>query len=101
MNEDMKALLLEAVKSELDIYWDDDDTRLSRYISSSYRWLINFNDDVDVVFDESSLEFDLITQRARYQYHNAVELFEQNYVQLINKLTLKYALETRFNDATT
>lgn len=101
MTDEMKQALLDAVKSELDIYWNDDDVRLTRYVGSSYQWLIAFNDGADVVFEETSLEFDLITQRSRYQYHNAVDLFEKNYAELINKITLKYALEKRFPHATT
>lgn len=102
MNDEIIKALLEAVKDESGVFWNEDDPRLTRYIKSAYKWAIHFNDNVDIEITEDSLAFELITQRARYQYNNALDLFEDNYQQLLNKFIVTLALEKEaLNNATT
>lgn len=102
MNDEIIKALLEAVKDESGVFWNDDDPRLTRYIKGAYKWAIHFNDNVDIEITEDSLAFELITQRARYQYNNALDLFEDNYQQLLNKFILTLALDKEaLNNATT
>lgn len=102
MNDEILVKLLDATKDECGVFWSEDDARLTRYIKSAYKWAIHFKDNQDIVITEDSLAFDLITQRARYQYNNALDLFEDNYQQLINKFIVTLALEKEAeNNATT
>lgn len=98
MNDETLASLISAVKDESGIFWNDDDDRISRYVKSAYKWATHFKDNQDINVTEDSLAFDLITQRARYQYNNALDLFEDNYQQLVNKFIITLALEKEEED---
>lgn len=93
MNNQLVSELLTAVKDESGIYWDEIDDRLTTYIYQGYEWLKVFNNYEDITFEKYSLEFQLITQYARYSYNNYLDMFEDNYQMLINKLAVKYALD--------
>lgn len=101
MNDETLVSLVSAVKDESGIFWNDDDDRISRYVKSAYKWATHFKDDQDINVAEDSLAFDLITQRARYQYNNALDLFEDNYQQLVNKFIITLALEKEAEDNAT
>lgn len=67
--------------------------RFKRYVNQGYKWLIQFNDNEPVVFTEHDLAFELIVQRSRYIYNGALDIFEINHKELLNKLILDIALE--------
>lgn len=92
MTPELLTKLLDAVKDESGIFWTDDDLRLTRYIKGAYTWATHFNDGDPIEITEDSLIFELMTQRARYQYNNALDLFEENYQQLINKFIITLAV---------
>lgn len=102
LDAELLKLAVQETKSEAGIFWEDDDKRIERYVQTAYKWLLHFNDDEPWLFDENSEEFTLITQRARYQYNNALDLFEPNYNYEINRISVNLArYKERTKNATT
>lgn len=70
---------------------DDEDSNLRRILSSSVKALRRTCGDFDVDVDESFKE--LVFERSRYVYNDALEYFNSNFSSEINSLAVEKALE--------
>lgn len=86
--------LLQELKDNLQITWNDENTdnTLSRYIKSSTTY---FNElcETEFSFDEGSMERELMLERCRYAWNNALDEFEINYAKRLRSLILSVAVE--------
>lgn len=85
--------LLVRVKRNLMITWEDSDTEimLKEMILSSQRY---FKDKagIELKFEKEAAETELLCERVRYAYNNALDDFEKNYGSEIAALILDSAL---------
>ncbi|PER23503.1 hypothetical protein [Bacillus cereus] len=70
---------------------DDEDDNLRRILFASNQALIKVCGNYDLKTDEEFKE--LIFERARYVYNDALEYFNQNFLSQINSLSIEKALE--------
>lgn len=70
---------------------DDEDANLKRILSASNEALIRDCGDYDIEADETFKE--LVFERARYVYSDALEYFNANFLSQINTLGINKALE--------
>lgn len=85
-------MLLELVKEELRITWDDEDTRLISMIERA-KASLNKLMGVELDYEKPGPAQDLLLARCRYDYNNALEYFEQNFAREILRLQLQVAAE--------
>ena len=83
-------MLLELVKEELRITWDDEDTRLISMIERA-KASLNKLMGIELDYEKSGPAQDLLLARCRYDYNNALEYFEQNFAREILRLQLQVA----------
>ncbi|MGG5463491.1 head-tail connector protein [Clostridium sp. B9] len=81
--------MLEELKENLQISGNDEDNILEGYLNSSREYL-NYIAGVDIDFKSSSFAKELLLERCRYQYNNAVEYFEINFKVDLMKLQLMF-----------
>lgn len=77
---------------------DDEDPNLNRILSASVKALKRMCGDYDINTDESFKE--LVFERSRYVYNDALEFFNTNFLSEINNLGISKALEEGEPDAT-
>lgn len=70
---------------------DDEDDNLKRILLSSLQALKNICGDYDIEAEESFKE--LVFERSRYVYNDALEYFNSNFLSQINTLGINKALE--------
>ncbi|WP_048827964.1 hypothetical protein [Bacillus sp. B-jedd] len=70
---------------------DDEDDNLQRILSASVKSLTRVCGDYDINEDEEFKE--LVFERSRYVYNDALEFFETNFLTRINSLGIAKALE--------
>ncbi|MEH6891965.1 hypothetical protein V7024_20230 [Bacillus sp. JJ864] len=70
---------------------DDEDDNLKRILSTSNKALIKVCGDYDLNDDEVFKE--LVFERSRYVYNDALEYFDNNFLSQINSLSIEKALE--------
>ncbi|MDX8359822.1 hypothetical protein [Cytobacillus sp. IB215316] len=70
---------------------DDEDENLRRILSASNNSLIRICGDYDINTDEEFKE--LVFERSRYVYNDALEFFNTNFLNQINSLSVSKALE--------
>jgi len=85
-------MLLELVKEELRITWDDEDTRLISMIERA-KASLNKLMGIELDYEKPGPAQDLLINRCRYDYSNALEYFEQNFAREILRLQLQVAAE--------
>ena len=85
-------MLLELVKEELRITWDDEDTRLISMIERA-KASLNKLMGAELDYEKPGPAQDLLLARCRYDYNNALEYFEQNFAREILRLQLQVAAE--------
>ena len=85
-------MLLEMVKEELRITWDDEDTRLISMIERA-KASLNKLMGIELDYEKPGPAQDLLLARCRYDYNNALEYFEQNFAREILRLQLQVAAE--------
>ena len=85
-------MLLELVKEELRITWDDEDTRLISMIERA-KASLNKLMGIELDYEKPGPAQDLLLARCRYDYNNALEYFEQNFAREIFRLQLQIAAE--------
>ena len=85
-------MLLELVKEELRITWDDEDTRLISMIERA-KASLNKLMGIELDYEKPGPAQDLLLARCRYDYNNALEYFEQNFAREILRLQLQMAAE--------
>lgn len=70
---------------------DDEDANILRILTASNKALIKACGDYDIATDETFKE--LVFERARYVYNDALEYFNNNFLSQINTLGINKALE--------
>ena len=70
---------------------DDEDDNLKRILSTSNKALLRVCGDYDLNNDEEFKE--LVFERSRYVYNDALEYFDKNFLSQINSLGIDKALE--------
>ncbi|MDZ5609614.1 hypothetical protein U2I54_21780 [Bacillus pseudomycoides] len=70
---------------------DDEDDNLRRILSASNQELIRICGSYDINNDETFKE--LVFERSRYTYNDALEYFNANFLSQINSLSIEKALE--------
>ncbi|OSM09695.1 hypothetical protein BTH38_29405 [Bacillus toyonensis] len=70
---------------------DDEDDNLKRILSTSNKALLRVCGDYDIDNDEEFKE--LVFERSRYVYNDALEYFDKNFSSQINSLGIDKALE--------
>lgn len=77
---------------------DDEDFNLIRILSASHEELKRVCGSYDISKDEAFKE--LVFERSRYVYNDALEYFDDNFLSRINSLSLAKALEESDEDET-
>lgn len=92
MEEDKKEIktLIDEVKRYLKITWDDEDTDVSEYIEQAKQY-IDETISPNIDFSKDKIAKGLLKDYCRYLRNNSMEYFESNFVQIIQKLQIKYA----------
>ena len=70
---------------------DDEDANLRRILSASNKRLMRVCGSYDINIDEVFKE--LVFERSRYAYNDALEYFDKNFLSDINSLSIEKALE--------
>lgn len=86
--------LLDEVKEALAITWNEEDSNIIKLINRSVYYI---NDLVGVELDlKVNLSArELVVNRIRYEYNNALDQFETNFEQPLSRLILHVALKER------
>lgn len=74
----------------------DEDAYLMRILIASYKELNRICGDYDIETDETFKE--LVFERSRYVYNDALEYFSKNFLTEINSLSIAKALEETEDD---
>lgn len=75
----------------------DEDANLTRILTASEKELIRVCGDYDIEVDEVFKE--LVFERSRYAYNDALEYFNKNFLTEINNLGIAKALDEIVGDA--
>ncbi|PFS16387.1 hypothetical protein COK55_06470 [Bacillus cereus] len=70
---------------------DDEDDNLKRILSASNQELTRICGSYDITTDEAFKE--LVFERSRYVYNDALEYFNSNFLTMINSFSIEKALE--------
>lgn len=90
--ENEEVTLLDEVKEELRIEWNDEDARLSRIIDRG-KGRLSALVGTELQFEGEGLAKDLLLAYCRYAYNNALEYYEENFQAEILRLQLEFATE--------
>jgi len=90
MNTVISTELLQQFKERMRL-GDDEDDNLRRILSTSNKDLIRVCGNYDINDDEVFKE--LVFERSRYVYNDALEYFDKNFLSQINSLSIEKALE--------
>ena len=85
-------MLLERLKERLKITWDDEDILLINMLERAEKSL-NALMGVELNYNTPGPAQELLLERCRYDYNNALEYFEQNFAREIFRLQLQVAAE--------
>ena len=85
-------MLLERLKERLKITWDDEDILLINILERAEKSL-NALMGVELNYNIPGPAQELLLERCRYDYNNALEYFEQNFAREIFRLQLQVAAE--------
>nr|WP_259544997.1 hypothetical protein [Heyndrickxia oleronia] len=85
--------LLIELKDRLLITWEDESTNrnLTQILKRGMKYFNEFGKEFS--FDEDSSERELLLERCRYVWNNALNDFEENFHSELNRLTISVALE--------
>ncbi len=84
--------MLERLKERLKITWDDEDILLINILERAEKSL-NALMGVELNYNIPGPAQELLLERCRYDYNNALEYFEQNFAREILRLQLQVAAE--------
>ncbi|SME70763.1 hypothetical protein BACERE00198_02438 [Bacillus cereus] len=90
MNTVISNEILQQFKERMHL-GDEEDDNLKRILSTSNKALIRVCGNYDVNKDEEFKE--LVFERSRYVYNDALEYFDKNFLSQINSLGIDKALE--------
>ncbi|NEY20504.1 hypothetical protein G4D61_11110 [Bacillus ginsengihumi] len=86
--------LLTELKDKLQVTWNDDSTnrQLTRMLNRGQKY---FNElcGTEFTFEDSSPERELLMERCRYDWNNALSDFEDNFRKELGRLILKVAAD--------
>ncbi len=83
-------MLLDLVKDHLKITWEDEDFQLINIIERA-KASLNKLVDAELDYEEPGPAQDLLINRCRYDYNNALEYFEENFAAKILRVQLQVA----------
>lgn len=91
----MDKLLL-ALRDNLQITWDDEytDRTLCRHITNA-KVFLNDLCETTFTFEEGTKQYELLLERCRYAWNNAVDEFEPNFRRDLQRLILNTAVMKR------
>lgn len=91
--------ILIKVKDNLKISWEDEQTNreLLDYIESARKYLLNLSG-VELTFARGSREIELLVERVRYRYNNALDDFEKNFTSEIAAFILDMAVQNHLKE---
>ncbi|MEW4235991.1 hypothetical protein Q0N71_14550 [Bacillus thuringiensis] len=97
VTKELSPLLLEEIKHALAITWYEEDREVERLARRS---LYAINDLVGTKVDiETNLSArEMVIQRVRYDYNNALDEFERNFKHQLSRLILQVAIAERKKD---
>ena len=84
-------MLLEELKSRLDITWNEEDPDLDKIIDGAKSYLKHLTG-ATFDFDKEKWPKELLLERCRYVYNNAADEFEKNFAHELSRLILLVAL---------
>ncbi|WP_242223626.1 hypothetical protein [Bacillus cereus group sp. BfR-BA-01380] len=90
MNTVISGEILQQFKERMRL-GDEEDDNLKRILSASNKDLIRVCGNYDLNNDEVFKE--LVFERSRYVYNDALEYFDKNFLSQINSLSIEKALE--------
>lgn len=90
--------ILQEFKERLHISHSSEDENLMRVLSFSISDLLSKCGDFDISINEKARE--LVFERSRYAYNDALEFFDENFLSMITSLGLSIALEESGLDET-
>lgn len=86
--------LLDDVKEALAITWDEEDNHIVKLIGSSVYYINDLvGAELDLTVNLTARE--LVINRIRYEYNNALDQFEDNFEKPLSRLILHVALKER------
>lgn len=80
--------MLEELKKSLSITWNDKDESLQRSIEAGKEYLEGIAG-TSLDFKSSSLNKTLLFEYCRYDYNNALEYFEDNFIRQLTQLQIR------------
>ncbi|MGN4613855.1 hypothetical protein ACTFOZ_15595 [Bacillus cereus group sp. MYBK71-2] len=90
MNTVILDVIIQEFKERMHL-GDEEDDNLKRILSTSNKALLRVCGDYDLNNDEEFKE--LVFERSRYVYNDALEYFDKNFLSQINSLGIDKALE--------
>ncbi|MDM8361731.1 hypothetical protein ACS4JF_17025 [Bacillus thuringiensis] len=90
METGMPNVILQQFKDRMRL-GDEEDENLKRILSMSNKALLRVCGDYDLNTNEEFKE--LVFERSRYVYNDALEYFDKNFLSQINSLSIDKALE--------
>ncbi|SFC02731.1 hypothetical protein SAMN04488168_101500 [Bacillus sp. 491mf] len=90
MNTIISNEILQQFKERMHL-GDEEDDNLKRILSTSNKALLRVCGDYDLNANEEFKE--LVFERSRYVYNDALEYFDKNFLSQINSLSIDKALE--------
>lgn len=92
MTDERIAAILKIVKMNLRIDWKDDDELIKHKIKRSLKYFETITGDT-LDFADDSAELELLLERVRYDWNNALDDFEVNFKREIFALIMTKAVE--------
>lgn len=92
MADERIAEILETVKMNLRIDWGDDDKLIQHKIKRSLKYFETITG-ATLDFTDDSAELELLLERVRYDWNNALDDFEVNFKREIFALIMTKAVE--------
>lgn len=101
MTEETYLLLVQDVKNQMGILYDDDDEVIKRKGKSAVDWFLNsILYEPEYVIEPDTQEYSLMVERVRYDLSNSLDVFQRNYGNDIQNVISKHAiLDYRKNHA--
>lgn len=90
--DDVTSELLKDTKDKLYVSWSDNDEQIKKIILRASKY-IQLKITQELSFTPDSEEYELMLERCRYDWNNALDEFEKNYSSEILALIQSYALK--------
>ncbi|MGX5634663.1 hypothetical protein [Bacillus thuringiensis] len=94
VTKELLPLLLEEIKHVLAITWHEEDREVGRLAKRSV-YAINDLVGTEVDIETNLAAREMVIQRVRYDYNNALDEFETNYKRQLSRLILQVAIAER------